>query len=50
MCRQELSSPKITLHAYSEQVDSGQTKVGRKKEVSGSLYRIKVTKSIAKLL
>ena len=42
MCRRVLSSATITLHAYSEQVDSGQTKLGRKKEVSGSLYKIKV--------
>jgi hypothetical protein len=41
-----LSSGKITFHAYSEQVYSGQTKTGRKKEVSGYLPKIKVTKSI----
>jgi len=44
-----LPSGKITLHVYSEHVDGGQTKIGRKKEVSGSLYKIKVKKSIVNL-
>jgi hypothetical protein len=45
-----LSSATITIHDDSDQVDSGQTKIRRKKEVSGSSFEIEVTKSIAKPL